>query len=570
MERAEEERREAARLVKRLGGAVLVGAGVALPVLSVLVREGALGLLLVPTYTTWRWHRERARHTAADDLSPQYSTVLAVVWAGWCWLLLGARYLFGGPTPGTPVRFFLSAGSARPGLLATWAIPAAVVLAVSWLRAHWRGLSGPARFVCVAGGLYLAARYYHFLNVLEVPPSATSDTSVYVRLAGLPLRDPRFWVGSRPFAAPLVWKLAGDDPARIAAVQAALGTVAWAVLAWSVARAMRPPMLRYTAAAVVLYIGADGAIAAWDNVLLSESVSISLFALSLAAGLAFVLRPSRPALGALLVTVFFWTFARDTNAYVVLGMAAITAGAGLASARRRRYLGVAVGLVLIAGASYAASSRAMRWTFPFQNVLAMRILPDAERTAFFRDRGMPVDDALMRRAGKYAAADDYAFYKDPQLADYRAWLHRDGKRTYAQFLLSRPGWTLAQPVRLLDDVLTPRLGAGALFRVPVLAYALTLVLVAGAVVAMMRVTGRRALFLLALAVVLTNYAQAFVVYHGDAMELARRGVPVAIQYRLGFWLLALALGDAAFAPVVPPELDADAAAARQSATVSGA
>lgn len=273
-----------------------------------------------------------------------------------------------------------------------------------------------------------------------------SDTPAYLRIANLPLTDPDFWLNARPFVFPLALKaLRGDLPA-VARFQTAFSILCWGLLALAASSAMKPAALRPLTFGLLLALSLNRHIAGWDLVMLTESLSLLLLALFV-AGWLWLLRGWRWwKVTALLIAAFAWAFCRDTNAWLLLMLSALILLAICFFKAHRRFLALALAFALFFALSDFAAGQGDRWVFPFQNVLAERILTDARALAFFADCGMPVTPELLQLADGHAGSAERAFYEHPALEPYRAWLHADGKSCYVRWLLSVPGQSLRQPL----------------------------------------------------------------------------------------------------------------------------
>ena len=392
--------------------------------------------------------------------------------------------------------------------------------------------------------------------VTAVEPRHFRDTSGYLRIARLPLADPRAWAGTRPFLVPLLYRVLQGDARRIVLTQLALSIAAWAALAVAMARAVRSAAVRVVVFGLVLMLGLATPIILWDGVLLSESVALSLTALVVAAGLALLRRWT--ALGAVCFVGLAagLAAARDVAGYALLILAVVIAGgAWRAGSRRRRWLAVAGALIVVAGLGMASALPSKRWLSPSLNVLTQRILPDEARRGYFVERGMPVSPALLRLSGRWPRDEDRALYRDPGLEDFRRWWLARGRLVYAGLLLTHPAYLVGGPAADLATLVSPRVAryAPAGFT-PVLGAwpdglmvsGSTPVLVAlgaaalGSAVALWRRRRWAAPWLVPLALVASAAMLAAVTWHGDAMEVGRHALPVAVHLRLGV-LLALAL-----------------------------
>jgi hypothetical protein len=224
---------------------------------------------------------------------------------------------------------------------------------------------------------------------------------------------------------------------------------------------------------------------------------------------------------------------------------------------RRRYLSVALVFTIIFLLSNLSADEGNRWVFPFQNVLAQRILPDQASLSFFSDCGMPVTPELQNLAGGYANSNDRAFFTDPALQSFRDWRNESGKSCYMHWLLSRPltslrePWTDLEQLLLFEDVsrffpqrydpvlpwyaehvLYPQTGVLWL-------WAFTTI---GALIAIWRRAWKtNPAWVVFLGLCLLIYPHLFIVWHGDVPGTDRHALTISLQFVLGFWLFGFLL-----------------------------
>jgi hypothetical protein len=403
---------------------------------------------------------------------------------------------------------------------------------------------------------YAALRVVNFDALQEI--RSLPDTPVYTKLASRSLFDLVFWGGPRPWTTPLVFKLMRNDPLSIAAFQSGFSIACWALLGFFVARNLRSSWLKPLAFGIMLLFSLSAEIIMWDGVLLSDSISLSFMALFI-AGWLWVLESWRWHNAALIVLVaLLWSFTRDTNAWIVL----MTAGAlmvGAATGKiQRRYVLVAAALVIVFAVNDYSANRARRWVVAFMNNVGLRILPFPERTEYFKQLGMPVTPALMGRSGKKAWSDNWAFFNDPELEEFRQWLYARGKRSYMQFLLSHPAMTIQEPLRHPELLLSAELRnyAPAGFP-PILSGAVSeivypkkwsLLCIWAAAIAFglalgLRIWKHNIAAVVPLALIVLAFPHGALVWHADPNEIDRHALEVAVHFRLGLWLLVLFAAD---------------------------
>jgi hypothetical protein len=388
------------------------------------------------------------------------------------------------------------------------------------------------------------------------------DTPVYTKIASLSLWNPRFWVGARPWSVPLFYKLLGTDPNSIAFFQLSFSIISWGLLAFFIAKAVRLSWLKPIAFGVILLFSLSAEIILWDGVMLCDSVSLSLMALLIASWL-WLLEGWDLRKAALVVTLaFLWSFTYDTNAWAVLMIAALLLTGVAARRIQSRYVLIASAFVVIFVMNDLSANRAHRWVVAFMNNVGMRILPSSEKTAYFAELGMPVSPALMERTEKKAWSNNWAFFKDPALQQFRDWLYAHGKSSYLRFLLFHPVMTILEPLRHPMDLLAPKLGPyspigfSPLLRGVVaeimypkkwlLLWVSATTIVLGLTIGP-RIWRYNKAFLVPLGLILFAFPHGALIWHGDPNEIGRHALQIGVYFRLGLWTLLLFAADALLA-----------------------
>ena len=382
----------------------------------------------------------------------------------------------------------------------------------------------------------------------------TADTPAYVRISGEAFLSKDFWASTRPPMFPLVLKIYNADFMEVAAFHAAFSIFAWGMLALAVAYAFKG-FLRPFAFGLILALSLDRHIAGWDVVMLTESISISLMAIFIAAWLWLLRGWSWGKVFLLSLVAFLWAFTRDTNGWILLMIAGLIV-AGHALFQHAQTIPFDCYRVCICSlySAISALDRGNRWVFPFQNVLAQRILTDQEALAFFADCGMPVTPELLEMADGYAGSSDRAFYKEPALESYRVWLHADGKSCYMRWLLSRPMASLRQPwldlewLLAFEDV-SSFIHSGMSLYCPGMRnmccipdcgfVAMDIDSIAALIAILKKAWKTNPAWIVFIGLCLLIYPHLFIVWHGDVPGTHRHALTVSLQFGLGLWLFGL-------------------------------
>jgi hypothetical protein len=310
-----------------------------------------------------------------------------------------------------------------------------------FLRKYWVWL------VLIA--LSLGAIFYRLQAYGDLRLSIANNDSIgYVTASEAPLWSWQAFTGRRLFTTNVIYQLlkppggyeilvngSGDTVRRriqpsfihVIRFQTLLSVASWGILAITIASRLKKAWLKISAASFILLFAFVPHLADWDSLLTSESLTFSLFALKVALFTLLAFRLARdPALdlgtglllAAWLITVFFWTFLRDTNLYaipvdlmMVLGLLAFPAF------RKQRY--VLVAALLLAGMfllGWVSSSQSIRSRLAVRNIYI--ILGHPAVVEFMQARGMP----------------------EPSTPAYEAWFDENARSMYLTFLIHHPGY----------------------------------------------------------------------------------------------------------------------------------
>ncbi|HET8680885.1 MAG TPA: hypothetical protein VFM54_03270 [Micromonosporaceae bacterium] len=417
----------------------------------------------------------------------------------------------------------------------------------------------------LAGRAYIAARGQVFTSYDTFTYAYRGDPGVdRGPLLSFTGHSPRLW------GVPLLYAVLPTDGLR-ALAQWAIGTLAWAALAWAVWPALRTLPARALGAGGVLLLGLMPAVTSWDFAILSESLSISLAMLALALLLRWAATGSRPALVGLTGTAVWWTFTRPEVRLPVAALALVLLGYAAADRRRRRAAASAVA-VLAAALAWATvvtpvhSDTFQRWsatglTLDEQGLvyrLRLVVLPDPQMKAAYQSTlGMPgCPGAEQVAAGPEWAIPRFAdeYRRCPEL---RAWGQAEGVGSGFRFALAEP----RQYARYVRGVAPRSLAGTAYARTPgvvpagleravfpprerVARFVLGGLAVAGLAALAAGAWRRRLLLLVAAGVAVVAAGGLFAELMYTAGEYGRFGIQEAVLLRLAALLLAAVAVDA--------------------------
>jgi hypothetical protein len=198
--------------------------------------------------------------------------------------------------------------------------------------------------------------------------------------------------------------------------------------------------MRAIGALLILLFAFTPHMADWDSILLSESLTFSLFALQLALliKMVFALYKDPDAnitLWAILwgVVSFFWIFLRDTNVFTALMTLVMIAVLTAAPRYRKKkaLIGAMVFLLLAAVLGLVTARASVRAVVQVRNIYKDDIFPNPGLVAAFQEMGMPADDFIA--------------------PEFEPWLQTEGASTLFRFMLTRPGYVASKLWRDFPD-----------------------------------------------------------------------------------------------------------------------
>lgn len=328
--------------------------------------------------------------------------------------------------------------------------------------------------------------------------------------------------------------------------------IGWGLLALTVFLHLQNPLMKFFGAAFVLLFAYTPQMADWDSILMSESLTFSLFALQLALLIQMVFSLNRdPKTGILQwlipwgIIFFLWTFLRDTNivvSVIMLGMIV----AALTTPRfrgNRSLLGTVIFLTLIIVMGLVTAGNSVRSIVQIRNLYNDDIFPYETRVSILQEMGMPA----------------------PGSSEFEPWLQTSGSKTIVRFMLEHPGYVVEKlmndfPLAFQEIKQTyfkaPDLGESRVVLMQIgdglhpentTPFLLNLVLLAGLLTLAFQRTDTRPWVWISLWLFLAATLTLIPSILGDTWAINRHALFSTMIYRLSIWLFPILLMDIALA-----------------------
>lgn len=339
-----------------------------------------------------------------------------------------------------------------PEFIAVWCVVFLFCLAASTaffrLLPLWsvRGF-GICAFIC-----FCIFRVIQFVTVNE--PLFFIDSESYLGMSEMPVLDilrgvpychEQFWYCiARPAFIPLVYKLCRQDPTAITLTQLIISLLCWGFFTRQAAALCRRNSRKKAVIILTLGLGCVPNVTRWDQVIMSESLSISA-ALLMMGGCFWLLRPDEEkrwkVLPALCTAIGALLYAQSRDSAVWSVFLIIILLLCLNRLRRERKVIFVLCAVLTAVCASVIGSTGGRWQYPFENVLFNRIARDPQAEQFFIQSGMPTPARIKELYGVEHMMGSALFNSD-EMIPLREWILSDGLKTYVRYMLQVPSQTL--------------------------------------------------------------------------------------------------------------------------------
>jgi hypothetical protein len=297
------------------------------------------------------------------------------------------------------------------------------------------------------------------LASVDRPIARFPDTTGYETFHFLGDID-RFW------SVPFLYSLVDSDAGRVAL------QIVVAAIAWSWCALVISTMSRYsrTVLTAVLLLGLSPQVVRYDLALLSESLGISFFVLTIAASLN--LRKNTNSFSAIvwLAGIALCVYTRPVHLWVLVIVLLPPVATFIARRGRTISLTTVTLLIISCGAFLQLRANSSTSAINFYTVLQERIISDDSRFEWFTQQGMPVSPG-MRDATGYDFTDQFP----PEVAaiiplpegqvpptlmrvggpPLAQWVQENGWKTYAHYVLTHPADTFSRLTSLTDATLSP-------------------------------------------------------------------------------------------------------------------
>lgn len=381
------------------------------------------------------------------------------------------------------------------------------------------------------------------------------DSWSYLYGASLKLNNPAFFSERRPWAILLFYRLLKSSQPAIDVFQLSISTFAWLFLAWKFINFIKNQWIKLIGFVAILGFSLTPTVQVWNHAVLSESLSISVMILILALFVGLAQNWKWSSLFFIILFFVLWMSFREANAYVAVIVAVALTIMGFLRRTLRIYWLLSLFICVAFLINYQLSSEYAlpRWGLPLAEVITKRILPNQEYLNFFASNSMPVSSQLMYFSGRRANSDNYAIINSVALRSFSKWLFTDGKTVYVKFLLAHPFYTIEAPLEDIKVLLAGNYFGG----IPIHRYTpalpkivneifypeqwfwsfLWLSLFASGFIFSESLNTKKKIYQVIFIFLLLCIPHLYLVWHGDALDVARHAVAANVQFHLGMLLL---------------------------------
>ena len=354
-----------------------------------------------------------------------------------------------------------------------------------------------------------------------------------------------FYASERPVGFPTLIFLMGRSVVVTVVAQTLLYGIVYIAAVAVAMKLLARRESRVLCGFIIVLLAIEPKFAIWNTHILSESLGISLAVTTVLLWWRFSAEPSTRRLNWAGAATIGWLATRVSNVppWAAVGVPALLLAGWLWKSadielRKRLRIWGALTLAVCIGIGFAQASNG-RDRYATINNVGTRVLTDKELTSWFVDQGMPLDAALVKRTGSDSFQNSWDMLRSPDLANFRHWADNGGQRTMLISYVRFAPHYISLLYDNLPSVLSYRMEAydtfGVTARLPDPAPAelagpttpvglLVWTILAAASLVLAFVRGRRVQAVVLGLLLLSSFADLYLAFVGDSVEVLRHMV----------------------------------------------
>lgn len=401
--------------------------------------------------------------------------------------------------------------------------------------------------------------YLNIQTFLITSPRSFGDTLDYLG-RGLLVMDGNLVCCQRPFVVPLIYKTLLYKTTLITIFQLFFSIFSWSILAYVFSQTFEKNIMKTISFVFIMFFSLSTSINQWQRALLSESITFSSFALLIAFWILYLRKSGFINLSVLGLITILWSFSRYTNFYTMLLITTVW-GVYLIWQKKKipvSHIVLLLVYVFITIWGLLDSRGSKGWIASLGNVVIQRVLFVDEAREYFADAGMPIYPAtVIFEKNHLVWTDDWVFFRNPQLQEFRDWLTDRGMTTFFSYLISHPKNLLLEPWDNREDLLggwppsntyapkgfiTPLGNWMNLTDFPyspngLFVFLFSIIMFAGVVLIKNPFFDNR--LWLPIFMIVLSIPLLILVFHSDPNDIERHALHSGVQLRLGMWMILL-------------------------------
>ena len=393
------------------------------------------------------------------------------------------------------------------------------------------------------------------------------DSAVLIKRAYFPIFSLNFLTDYKPFTLDLLYRITGvENLSNIIILQKLILTLSSVFLGFSISLFIKNRILSLLSIIIFSTLALWWNIIEWTYVILTESFSISFLFLWIGSLLLFIKKRNVYSLVILCIITFFFSFTRDNHPFLILTVVGIFTGIMIISKfiqkkKVKLLLIFCIFSIIISISQFYCIKLGDRSVYNFLNVVLQRILPDKEKTKWFKENGMPINDELLQWKECKPSVDNYVIYRDPKYKDFMDCVRSNCNMIYAKYLVTHPCKTMNEYYNNTERIFTTNLRkythyeinsksislANSIWDID-LSFRLLLCIILAVMclcISFFRKGERFYLFIPFVLLILT-FVNSFLVYFSDTIELERHSLANGVLVNLLIYLSIFCLIDNVF------------------------
>jgi hypothetical protein len=400
--------------------------------------------------------------------------------------------------------------------------------------------------------------------LLNISPLLSGDSSGYIQASVLPITDSHFYE-YKGLSYIFILKLFSDNLYLVEFLQILVSIIAWVVLAFIISKYFKSHIVKIWVFLLLFSLSLTSNVIQYDVIVLTESLTISLFVLLIALNLEYFYGKNGKLLNDVLLFFIIilsltFLFLRDIHSYLILFIGGLGIVYLIVNYKNIKKIDKKIGIATLILTSMSfiqlkLVDTSYRYVVTTANQMAVNIIPNPEYRSYFVTKfNMPFDNNILKLSNKLYWDWDMT---NSSIKLYDTWLHTNGKTAYMHFLFEHIGFFTVKYLKdignlfngfWIDPQAISSTSIYSCFNDAIYNQIFIHAVFLGATLYILllfynNLHNYRAIVALLTVLIIIAMIHGFFAYYGDATEIARHILLSTVSFKISFFIVIFLIFD---------------------------